>query len=668
MPAIIALLVLLSGGLLSAANAPALEAWKDRLAALKTTGLLVIHRGEIVCEWYAPGHDQNRRQGAASLSKAMVGGMSLMIALQDGRIGIDDPAAKYIPAWRNDPLKSKITIRHLATHSSGIEDAEQDKIPHMELPGWKGAFWKRTPDPFTPAIHQAPVIFTPGTKYAYSNPGMGALAYAVTASLNGAPQTDLHSLLKARVFDPLGVPGDHWSIGYGQPYEIDGLKLWGNWGGGAFTPRATARVGQLMMHEGRWEGKRLFDAALVRRMVAYAGTPLPARPEGNPAPGSGLGWWTNFDGAWPKVPRDAFAGAGANQVVLLVVPSLDLVAVRTGGWMGTPDRFWGGILEYVFDPLVEALAPAPPYPPGKAIRRITFAPESEIARDAVDSDNWPITWADDDALYTSYGDGWGFAPRTELKLSQGFAKILGPPESFKGVNIRSATGERVGDGAKGAKASGMLMVDGVLYMWVRNTGNAQMVWSEDRGVTWQWGFKFTESFGSPAFLNFGKNYAGARDGYVYTYSQDGPSAYESADGLVLARAPKDRIRDQDAWEFFVRLDAAGRPEWTRDIARRGHVFRYPANVQRVDAVYNPGLRRYMLALGYGHRGGWGIFDAPEPWGPWNTAFHTPYWGLGETHGYRLPSKWISADGRVMHLVFSGVTPNDAFCVRRMTLE
>jgi hypothetical protein len=89
-------------------------------------------------------------------------------------------------------------------------------------------------------------------------------------------------------------------------------------------------------------------------------------------------------------------------------------------------------------------------------------------------------------------------------------------------------------------------------------------------------------------------------------------------------------------------------------------------------VHNPGIGRYLLALGIDHEGAWGIFDAPEPWGPWTTAYYTEYWGLGRTHYYRLPSKWISPDGKTMHLVFSGRTYNgiiyDAFCVRKVTLE
>jgi hypothetical protein len=211
------------------------------------------------------------------------------------------------------------------------------------------------------------------------------------------------------------------------------------------------------------------------------------------------------------------------------------------------------------------------------------------------------------------------------------------------------------------------MVDGVLYLWVRNVGNSQLLISRDRGRTWEWGFKMETSFGSPAFLNSGANYAGARDRYVYTYSQDGPTAYESDNQLVLARVPRDKIAVRSAWEFLEGVDAQGRPVWTGDVSGRGSVFRYPANCQRVDVVYDSGLRRYLMALGYDHAGGWGLFDAPEPWGPWTTVLHRD-WDIADTHGYRLPAKWISADGQHLTLVFSGIKPNDAFCSRGLNLE
>lgn len=209
-------------------------------------------------------------------------------------------------------------------------------------------------------------------------------------------------------------------------------------------------------------------------------------------------------------------------------------------------------------------------------------------------------------------------------------------------------------------------------MWARNCGNAQLAWSDDRPVTWHWEFRLEESFGSPAFLQFVRNYEGARGRFVYVYSQDGPSAYDASDSLVLARVATDRILRREAYEFFSHVDSAGTPVWTSDIRRRGKVFSFPGHCQRVGAVYNPFCRRYLLSLGFDQSGGWGIFDAPEPWGPWSTAFFTRDWGIGPTHDYRLRSKWTSEGGKTMALVFSGREHNgveyDAFCLRRLHLE
>jgi 6-phosphogluconate dehydrogenase (decarboxylating) len=57
----------------------------------------------------------------------------------------------------------------------------------------------------------------------------------------------------------------------------------------------------------------------------------------------------------------------------------------------------------------------------------------DIRRAAQGSDNWPLAWADDDALYGAYGDGNGFKPFLKEKLSMGFAKITGGPTDFTGV-------------------------------------------------------------------------------------------------------------------------------------------------------------------------------------------------------------------------------------------
>lgn len=656
-----------------------LEAMREGLARRGSDALLILRHDKVVFEWYRQGQGPTVRHYTASLAKALVGGMSLLLAMEDGRLSPDDPAAKHIPSWREDARRSKITLRHLATHTSGIEDAEEPGKAHNQLTGWKGAFWKRDPDPFTLALAQAPVLFEPGTRYAYSNPGMAALAYAVTAGLRGAPQSDIRSLLKERLMDPMGVPAGEWSIGYGRAYEVDGLKLWANWGGGAYSPRAAAAVGRLLLRKGDWDGRRLVSAMGIQRALAYAGMPLPERPAGNPPPGSGLAWYTNFDGVWPEVPRDAFAGAGAGNQVLIVIPSLDLVAVRFGAQIGSEKEglgFWGGLERFLFNPLVAAAADRPqaalaPYPPSPVIAGIEWAPVETIVRKAKGSDNWPLTWADDGHLYTAYGDGNGFEPHLPEKLSLGFARVEGMPEAFTGVNVRSAGVEQRGDGRSGKKASGILMIDGVLYLWARNAGNSQLASSRDHGRAWRWAdWRFTSGFGCPTFLNFGRSYAGARDDTVYVYSLDSETAYEPADRMLLARVPKERILERDAYEFFASLDAQGKPAWTRDIEKRGAVFEHAGRCYRSSVTYNAGLKRYLwwqVIPGGDTRfkGGFGVYDAPEPWGPWTTAFFTEEWDVGPGESASFPSKWMSADGRTLHLVFSG---DDHFSVRRATIR
>jgi hypothetical protein len=323
----------------------------------------------------------------------------------------------------------------------------------------------------------------------------------------------------------------------------------------------------------------------------------------------------------------------------------------------------------------------PPYPASPIIQAIEWAPVSSVVRRAPGSDNWPITWAADDALYTAYGDGWGFEPRLPQKLSLGFAKVLGPAGDFEGINIRSPTGEQLGGGPSGMKASGLLMVDGMLYMWARNANQkgeqCRLAWSSDGAKTWNWADWKFENLGYCAFLNFGRNYEHARDEYVYMYSPDIPSAYEESDRVVLTRVRKSEIRSQDVYEFFAGMGDDDKPAWSRELGSRRGVFKFPGGVNRLDVTYNVPIRRYLMTMrGRGEAGGiqhFSIYDAPEPWGPWTTVFYTETWegsslisgnkGWGESQ--HIPSKWISADGRTLHLVFAG---DDSFAVRQARLR
>lgn len=318
---------------------------------------------------------------------------------------------------------------------------------------------------------------------------------------------------------------------------------------------------------------------------------------------------------------------------------------------------------------------SPPYPQSNFIQDLRWAPVSSVTRAAKGSDTWPITWGDDDTLYTAYADGWGFASHPDAKLSLGFARVEGGPRNFSGTNLRSSTGEQRGDGRSGKKASGMLMVDGTLFMWVRNANGAgqhcQLARSLDHAKSWVWSSWTFEEFGFCTFINFGMDYSGARDGYVYMVSHDGPNAYRPSNHFVLTRVPKSTVTARAGYEFFAGMADGGRPRWSGDISQRAPVFTSPGRALRSSISFNPGIGRYLWwqqlpddGFDTRFRGGFGIYEAPEPWGPWRTVYFTRRWDLGPGESGHIPTKWISRDGRTIHLVFSG---DDSFSVRGGTL-
>ncbi|MEX1240168.1 MAG: serine hydrolase [Cyclobacteriaceae bacterium] len=685
-------------------SSKALDSLGEKLFGKETKKLLIIIDDKIIYERYAEGwHDSVRGHYTASLAKALVGGMSLSAAINDSLIHADAPAFHFIPAWRDSNLKSKITIRHLATHTSGLEDAEvsaeegallvKKKLhPHMDLPGWKGQFWRQQPDPFSVARDSAKVLFRPGTQFQYSNPGIAMLTYAVTAALRNSPYDNVRTYLEEKIYEPIGIKNEEYSIGYSKLFSVDSLHLVPSWGGGGFTANAVAKVGRLMLRKGNWQGTQLLDSAVINEAITYAGTALPSsessgeqkgdgsvRSDANPIPVSTLGWYSNNDGIWKSVPRDAFCGAGAQNQILLVVPSLNLIVVRMGGSLfdeAKGENFWGALEDQLFNPLMDAFISSP-YPKSEIISEVEWAPSAEVIRLAEGGDNWPMTWGDDDTLYTAYGDGFGFEPKTKEKLSLGLAKVYGNPPNVKGANIRTPSGERVGEGAFGPKASGMLMVDGILYMWVRNMNNSQLATSVDHGRTWTWAnWKFEESFGCPNFINYGKDYSNAQDGYVYTYSPDDETAYKLTDQMVLARVPKEKVMDWRYYEFFSGSDNDGAPVWSEDIRKRKPVFANPGKCYRSAMTYSQELKRYLWCqvlplsgkderMGPRFRGGLGIFEAPNPWGPWRTVYYTREWDMGPGESGFLPTKWMDADGSTFYYVFSG---EDAFSVRKLIVK
>lgn len=635
-------------------DAEVLEKAKEYALTGGGSGFVTRH-GRVVMRW----GDQKRVYDLKSTTKS-IGVTAVGLAMKDGKIkSLNEPAKKYHPTFGIPPQSNvgtgwldKITLFHLATQTAGFDKPG----------GYTG------------------LLFEPGTKWSYSDGGPNWLAECVTLVYG----RDLNTLMFERVFGPIGIKQSDltWRNNAYRAKEIDGVIRREFGSGISANVDAMARIGYLYLRGGRWQDKQIIQEQFVDmvRVVPGAVRGLPVvKPESyfNASDHYGLLWWNNNDWTMANVPRDAYWSWGLYDSLIVVIPSLDIVAARAGKSLNKAGNADYKSIEPFIEPIAlsvktENSRAIQPYPPSPIIKGIEWAKVDAIVRKASGSDNWPITWADDDNLYTAYGDGWGFEPKTKEKLSLGIARVIGSPPDIEGVNIRTKSGERAGQGAKGAKASGMLCLEGVLYMLVRNVGNSQIVWSKDYGKTWKWcDWKFTVSFGCPTFLNFGKNYAGARDEFVHIYSQDSESAYKPADGMVMARVAKGKIREQRAFQYFKELDNNGGPIWTKDIRGRGAVFVNPGKCYRSGISYNAGLKRYLWCQTvYGKedmrfKGGLGVFDAPEPWGPWTTVYYTEDWDVGPGETSCFPTKWMSDDGNTCYLLFSG---DDFFSVRKAILK
>jgi hypothetical protein len=295
---------------------------------------------------------------------------------------------------------------------------------------------------------------------------------------------------------------------------------------------------------------------------------------------------------------------------------------------------------------------------------------------AIGGDTYPITWAEDDMLYASSGDpNYGSS-------HDGFdvVRFSGTPPTMRLEQINPMP-EWVGGGGWGAKPTGMISVDGTLYLAIQNVlgwrtpsrgrssqhgSDALILVSADKGKTWTPGAgdfgkpMFPGArFGGPAFVNHGKNNGEARDGFVYAVSAD---QWDNGTELRVGRVPSDQVADPKAWKWVEAWEADGSPRWSPWLNDAIPVLSSPRTMSCPDMIWMPALGRYLLVTWYFHKDfdpALGtdliIYEAPEPWGPFKLAHYEREW-LGRVVGPycpRIVSKWLDADGLGGWMLVSG---------------
>jgi hypothetical protein len=346
-----------------------------------------------------------------------------------------------------------------------------------------------------------------------------------------------------------------------------------------------------------------------------------------------------------------------------------------------------------------------PYPPSRTITAVRWDFSAAVpSRQAIGSDLWPCTWASDGNGYCAWGDGGGFDGNDDNigRVSLGFARVgagAAADGAFKiaGKNVWGAPPYAEYAATFGGKVDSLIAVDGVLYaigdLWTTenspdpvHTGENgplhTLAWSTDFGKSWQIApWSSTSTLGT--FLNFGRDNAGAFDAYIYLYyARAGDRQH-----VYLKRVPKNRLTTDPSipgvYQYLAGVDARGRPAaWSAQEADAVAIFFDANNVNTAEVVYDAALRRYLLTAGHypsgreedSSIGKVGLFEAPHPWGPWATIGYYDDWGSlgpdaqGDFLGLHVPVLWISADGRTLWCVFSGLHEFDAFNVVKATLK
>jgi len=301
----------------SAALAAALDqafAEPDPEAPLQTRAVVVLHRGRVVAERYAPGYGVQTPLHGWSMTKSVTNALLGVLARQ-GRVAMQAPLPQ--PAWAGDG-RAAITPDHLLRMTSGLSFGNSLGAGIGELVNPATQMLFSDADMAADAI-SAPLGARPGTQWEYSN-GSTQILSRLVRDLAGGDEAAALRFAHAELFGPLGMASAVLETdGSGAP--VGAAHLWS-------TARDWARFGQLCAQDGVVGGRRL----LPEGWVAYSATPT----EGSPV-GYGAGFWTNQgDGAGARrrveqgMPREAFMARGAFGQFVVVVPSRQLVVVRLG--------------------------------------------------------------------------------------------------------------------------------------------------------------------------------------------------------------------------------------------------------------------------------------------------------------------------------------------------
>ncbi|MBU6367461.1 MAG: serine hydrolase, partial [Gemmatimonadetes bacterium] len=278
-------------------DSTALASALDWAMTQNSDAVVVLWRGCLLAERYAPGITATTRGPVFSAGKTITGALVGQLAAE-GRLHLDSSVTRYLGAgWSRmatPALERAVTVRHLLAMASGLDDSLRTVAP-------------------------------PGARFYYNNPAY----YQLFGVLEAAAGQPLSQVATTRLFSRIGMPLAlaYPSTDTGEPGFVYTMPA-----------REFARFGLLVLRHGRWDTTPVLqDSAFLTRA---------RQPSGTDNPAYGWLWWLNGSAAYrtpgpyilpttagpifPAAPPDLVAALGKDDKKLYLVPSLDLVVVRLG--------------------------------------------------------------------------------------------------------------------------------------------------------------------------------------------------------------------------------------------------------------------------------------------------------------------------------------------------
>ncbi|ASU36659.1 serine hydrolase [Mucilaginibacter xinganensis] len=264
---------------------------------------MFLRHGKVVAQgWWNP-YQPKLRHSLYSCSKSFTS-TAIGFAVSEGRLSVSDKVVSFFPGSLPDTIKpylAALTVKDLLTMSVG-----QSSDPTFAVASAK--------DDWVKAFLALPITYKPGSQFLYNSLATFMLS-AIVQKVTGQKVVDY---LKPRLFAPLGITGMDWEI------NKQGINT-GGWGLRVQT-EALAKMGQLYLQQGKWEGKQLLPAAWVAEATTFKIDQAPGAPQSKK---DSSDWMQGYCYQFWRCRNNAFRADGAFGQYIIVMPKQDAVIAIT---------------------------------------------------------------------------------------------------------------------------------------------------------------------------------------------------------------------------------------------------------------------------------------------------------------------------------------------------